>query len=178
MAEEADVAQRLAQGRGPGFARGGRLVVVCAVLAGCIACDRGTKELALARLPEGRRISLLGDTVRLEHARNTGGFLGLGGALPEGARRVVFAFGAGGMSLAALYLALRRSATLRMAIGWTLVGAGGLGNLWDRLATGGWVTDFLNVGVWQLRTGIFNVADVAIMAGLALLLLSGAAPKR
>jgi signal peptidase II len=48
------------------------------------------------------------------------------------------------------------------------VAAGGLGNLWDRLATGGWVVDFMNLGVGPLRTGIFNVADVALMAGVAL----------
>ena len=43
----------------------------------------------------------------------------------------------------------------------------------DRLTTGGWVVDFLNVGVGPLRTGIFNVADVAIMAGVVLLLVQG-----
>jgi signal peptidase II len=30
------------------------------------------------------------------------------------------------------------------------------------------VTDFINVGIGPLRTGIFNVADVAIMLGAAL----------
>ena len=42
-------------------------------------------------------------------------------------------------------------------------------NLVDRVAIGG-VIDFLNIGVGPLRTGIFNVADVAIMAGIALLI--------
>jgi signal peptidase II len=45
--------------------------------------------------------------------------------------------------------------------------AGGASNLADRLARGT-VTDFINVGVGPLRTGIFNVADVAIMLGAAL----------
>ncbi len=31
--------------------------------------------------------------------------------------------------------------------------------------------DFLNMGIGPLRTGIFNVADMAIMAGFALLIL-------
>jgi signal peptidase II len=30
--------------------------------------------------------------------------------------------------------------------------------------------DFLNVGIGPLRTGIFNVADMAIMLGVALLI--------
>jgi signal peptidase II len=35
----------------------------------------------------------------------------------------------------------------------------------DRARNGGHVVDFLNVGVGPLRTGVFNVADVAIVAG-------------
>jgi len=35
--------------------------------------------------------------------------------------------------------------------------------------TAGAVTDFANLGIGWLRTGVFNVADVAIMAGVVLL---------
>jgi signal peptidase II len=34
------------------------------------------------------------------------------------------------------------------------------------------VIDFLNVGIGSLRTGIFNVADMAIMLGVFLLLFA------
>jgi signal peptidase II len=56
-------------------------------------------------------------------------------------------------------------------VGLALIFAGGASNLLDRVAHGS-VIDFMNVGVGPLRTGIFNVADVAIMAGVALLLLT------
>jgi signal peptidase II len=36
---------------------------------------------------------------------------------------------------------------------------------------GGLVTDFMNLGLGQLRTGIFNVADMVIMAGVLVLAL-------
>ena len=53
---------------------------------------------------------------------------------------------------------------------------GGLSNLIDRLIYDGRVTDFLNVGIGSLRTGIFNLADMAILAGALLLVLkTGAA---
>ncbi|HEX8522706.1 MAG TPA: signal peptidase II, partial [Tepidisphaeraceae bacterium] len=55
-------------------------------------------------------------------------------------------------------------------VGLTLVAAGGVSNLADRIAHGS-VIDFLNVGIGSLRTGIFNLADMAIMAGMAMLLL-------
>ena len=46
-----------------------------------------------------------------------------------------------------------------------------VGAIHTRLARG-FVVDFLNVGVGPVRTGIFNVADVAIMAGAALMLIA------
>jgi lipoprotein signal peptidase len=36
---------------------------------------------------------------------------------------------------------------------------------------GGNVTDFPNIGVGPVRTGIFNLADMALMLGLALLVV-------
>jgi signal peptidase II len=52
------------------------------------------------------------------------------------------------------------------------VAAGGASNLIDRLARGT-VTDFMNVGIGPLRTGIFNLADVAITLGAVLVVLGG-----
>jgi signal peptidase II len=51
----------------------------------------------------------------------------------------------------------------------SLICGGGFGNLIDRLRYDGYVMDFLNIGIGPIRTGIFNVADVALMAGIALL---------
>ena len=50
--------------------------------------------------------------------------------------------------------------------------AGGTSNLVDRIAYG-MVIDFVNVGVGPVRTGIFNVADVAIMLGVGIVVLEG-----
>ena len=49
--------------------------------------------------------------------------------------------------------------------------AGGVSNWVDRVVSGS-VVDFMNVGVGWLRTGIFNFADVAIMLGITLFVLS------
>jgi signal peptidase II len=50
--------------------------------------------------------------------------------------------------------------------------AGGASNLLDRI-TYGKVIDFMNVGLGPLRTGIFNVADMAIMLGAAIVVVAG-----
>jgi signal peptidase II len=52
------------------------------------------------------------------------------------------------------------------------IGAGGAGNLIDRVRFDGAVTDFLNLGLGSLRTGIFNVADTLVMLGALVLLIS------
>lgn len=145
-----------------------RRLATAVVLAGCVGCDQATKHVAASLLPEGERVSLLGGVVRLELARNAGAFLGMGSSLGQGARTAVFVWGTAALVLGALVVALRRRTPSSVALGAALVAGGGLGNLWDRVADGGLVTDFLNLGVGPLRTGIFNVADVAIMAGAVL----------
>lgn len=152
----------------PPPARPTRRAALAATIAACVGLDQVTKAIASSRLVLGERHSFLADTFRLELAHNSGAFLGLGATLPEGVRVHLFTWFVGLLVLGALWFAFRPSSPARHALGAALVAAGGLGNLWDRIATGGWVVDFLNLGVGWLRTGIFNVADVALMAGVAL----------
>jgi len=73
-----------------------------------------------------------------------------------------------GLVYAALFA--RRLSTARF-VALALVAGGGTSNLIDRLLYDGRVTDFLNVGIGSLRTGIFNMADMAILAGALLMIL-------
>lgn len=149
------------------------LLVFAAVLLFSVGCDQATKRLAIDRLEGAAPISLAGDAVRFELAANPGGFLSLGAQLPEAVRRVVFVVAVPVALLVVCGLALRsRSLSALAAVGLGLVAGGGIGNWLDRVVTAGHVTDFVSVGVGGLRTGIFNVADVAVMAGVALLLLA------
>ena len=60
-----------------------RLGLFLFVLVGCVGCDQTTKSIAQTYLPQAEVWSFLGDTVRLQLARNHGGFLSLGVSLPE-----------------------------------------------------------------------------------------------
>jgi len=62
-----------------------------------------------------------------------------------------------------------------MLTGFSLIVGGGAGNLFDRLFHGGRVGDFLMAGIGAIHTGIFNFADLAVMAGCVVLVL---APSR
>jgi len=65
-----------------------------------------------------------------------------------------------------IYLIRSEKSTKPKTIAVSLVLGGGFGNLIDRISKDGRVIDFLNVGVGSLRSGVFNLADVAISIGI------------
>jgi signal peptidase II len=135
----------------------------------CLALDQSTKVLATWLLPTVP-ISFLGDTFRLQHALNTGAFLGMAGTWSPEVRFWLLTVLNAGFLVALLAVLLKNWRMPR----WQFIAcvgilAGGLGNLIDRVTNHGQVTDFLNLGIGSLRTGIFNVADVAITGGALLL---------
>ena len=104
--------------------------------------------------------------------RNPGAFLSLGASLPDKWRTAAFTIGAAaGLAAVLLYAMLNSQSGLAQVFALSMICGGGLGNIIDRLIYGGYVRDFLNVGVGPVRTGIFNIADVALMAGCLLLVV-------
>lgn len=150
-----------------------RLVLAVLVLFLCTGFDQMTKGIAREELASAPPISLLNDTIRIVYSENTGATLGMGANLPEGMRFVLFVLLNGLISSATLVTALKmRDLYLSQTVGLLLIASGGLGNLIDRLFNQGAAIDFLNLGVGSLRTGIFNVADILILAGAAIFMLS------
>ena len=145
-------------------------VLLCLLLAGTAGCDRVTKHLAVTNLAGMPERSYLGDTIRLDYHENTGGFLSAGATWPPEIRAAVFQGANGIFLVGTLALAVRFKWSRLGAVGLLLFLAGGFSNLIDRITMGS-VIDFLNVGIGPIRTGIFNVADVAIVAGIGLLML-------
>jgi signal peptidase II len=151
-----------------------RLPRVCGITLACGAVDQVTKAIARATLDEGRALTFLGDTFRLDLSYNAGAFLGLGSGMPDDVRSIVFSVGVACVLLGLLAYALFSNSeppAARTAL--ALVFGGGASNLIDRFVFDGHVTDFLNVGIGSLRTGIFNIADMAISAGVVYLLWIG-----
>ena len=142
----------------------GLRVMLLVAIASTIACDRATKHIATTMLAGTANRSFLADTVRLEYAENAGAFLSLGADWPFWVRTTLFGIGNAVLLLALTVMAMRRRWSRPALLGLALCVAGGASNLLDRLAFGK-VVDFVNVGVGPLRTGIFNVADLAITLG-------------
>ena len=149
-----------------------RYFIVMLTLFCCVGCDQVSKSAARAFLTSGVTRSFLADSLRLQLVQNPGSFLSLGASLPPAWRFVIFTGAVAVLLLALVYAALFAGRLDRIRfVALTLVAGGGISNLIDRLMFQGRVTDFLNVGLGSLRTGIFNVADMMILAGALLMFL-------
>ncbi|WP_293747801.1 signal peptidase II [uncultured Paraglaciecola sp.] len=146
------------------------LLVICLISVGI---DQGTKWYAAEYLPKFEMTSYWGDLLRIGYAENTGAFLGLGSGMSDSAKFWIFVC-AVGLILSALFIYILRTKTQTAyaLASLALIFSGGISNFYDRATNNGAVIDFLNLGFGSLRTGIFNVADMAIMLGVFLLLFA------
>jgi signal peptidase II len=150
-----------------------KLLLFALLIFGSVGCDRVTKDLAREHLSGLGELSYLNDTFRLVYVENPGAALSFGAdwhpdlkfwilsLLPLTVLLLVFGF----------VLKNLNKLSLVHILGLGLIIAGGLGNLLDRFFNNSLVPDFMNLGVNDLRTGIFNVADVCISAGIVITLV-------
>src|SRR5207249_3392434 len=132
-----------------------------ALTGAVVAFDQLTKQLAVTGIERGEPVDVLFG-FELANVRNRGVAFGLlaGGEAP------VMVLTLAAIGLLGVYFALHASRPgLWAAVG--LVGGGARGTLADRVRSGS-VIDFLDPPLWPA----FNVADVAIVAGVALLVVT------
>jgi signal peptidase II len=145
-----------------------KVLLFCITSLVFIGCDRITKDLAKQHLMYREPISYLHNTVRLEYAENTGAALSLGDQLSKPVSFWLLSI----LPLVFLFIlfgyTIKNSKTFSpfKMLALSLIIAGGIGNIIDRLAYDRHVTDFMNLGILNLRTGIFNFADVCVTAGV------------
>jgi signal peptidase II len=126
-----------------------------------LLADQATKAMVAASIDLGERVEVIGDLVVLWHVRNTGAAF----SLFQGGQAfflvvTVLAFG----MLVYFQRTFRgRGPLLHVVLG--LVLGGTLGNLVDRVRLG-YVTDFISVGVGDLRWPTWNVADASLVTGI------------
>jgi signal peptidase II len=130
-----------------------------------VALDQGTKQLVVATIDRGDPVPLaLG--VKLANTRNDGVAFGL----LAGAETLVLVLTLATMAVLLAYFAARPGEPgTWLAVGLVLGGAAG--NLIDRVRLGAAI-DFVDPPAWPA----FNLADVAIVVGVALLALIILAP--
>ena len=152
-----------------------RVLAFVVLVSLTIGCDHATKAAATALLEPDSVVSVVGGAVRLELAHNPGAMLSLGADLPVGLRSLVLLVLVPLGILAAVLLTFRSGSFRTLPLfAAALLAGGGLSNWLDRVVHDGIVIDFVSLGIGPVRTGIFNVADVAVVAGA--LLLAAARP--
>ncbi len=149
-------------------------------MVAALALDQATKAALLLTAPSIAQpheapvliLELFGGWLTIEAGANTGLAFSTGAGLGVLAGMFVAIAGAVivlDLALAGDVLPGRVNAALGLVLG------GAVGNLIDR-ARSGWVLDFVRLDVPVLSRYIFNVADVAIVLGLLILVVVGPSP--
>lgn len=128
-----------------------------------VILDQLSKAWLLANVSAGEVMSIVGDYVRFILSQNSGALFGL-----FRDQAIVFAVvSVGVIGLIVLYHGRAgRSLYLSIALGLLLGGA--VGNMIDRLRLG-YVVDWVDIGLGDLRFWTFNVADSAISLAIVML---------
>ncbi len=150
-----------------------KIFLFCLLSLLFIGCDRVSKDVVRNNLVEGVSTSYLHDTFRLVYVQNTGAALNLGDTLPPKLSLWLLSILPLIVLSIVFYYAIKNAGkmgSLKLH-GICLIFAGGIGNIIDRIFFDRHVTDFMNVGIGNLRTGIFNFADMCVTTGVILFLI-------
>jgi len=147
-----------------------RIAVVLAIAGFVLFVDSVSKAWAVGTLHDADLV-LVPRALELTYAENPGVAFSMFAEAPSIVRLGVLPALALASALLFFFRASRRGGTSTARIAAALVVGGALGNLLDRLRLGH-VIDFIHAhaGTW-LDYPVFNVADVAVFAGVALLVL-------
>ena len=136
-----------------------------------VVADQLTKAWIVSSIAPGESISVVGDYLRLVYGRNNGALFGL-------FRESALLFGLASLVVIGLIVVYHaksgRAPYMSVALGLLLGGA--IGNLIDRLRLG-YVVDFVDAGIGDLRFYTFNVADSAISFAILFLIVAALRPS-
>ncbi|WP_457568063.1 signal peptidase II [Desulfurobacterium sp.] len=132
--------------------------------------DRVTKLLAI-RFLKGRTVVVIPGFFNLVFAENKGAAFSIFSS-STGVLRFLALIGFPAAIVAALayLLVTKREKPLYLKISFSLIIGGAIGNLYDRIAYGT-VVDFLDFYAGRYHWPAFNVADIAVFVGTAMLIL-------
>ena len=145
----------------------------------CYLIDQWTKWLIYTHMEIGSGFTVIPRFFDIIHARNTGAAFGMLQGLPESYRTLFFTvitiIACSAMFI--LFWRMSEDSWMLKAI-FSLIIAGALGNLTDRLLWGE-VVDFLLLHIGRFQWPTFNMADTWISSGMVgLLIYSFIMPKK
>lgn len=138
--------------------------------------DAVLKKYLMHHLKEGEEKEILHGKAVLHPLKNPGAILGMGKEHPGKLNGVVTAM-LGAVGLRLWTLSKKKGHGMEKAA-MTLLAAGGLGNLTDRVCQG-YVDDYIRIPCKNKRLSqiVFNLADIFVAAGAGLMVLSALKEK-
>jgi signal peptidase II len=150
----------------PGADRARSWARVVTLIGSLVAVDQVSKQLVVSSIEKSEPLEIMFG-LELVNVRNRGVAFGL----LAGDKGFVLLLTLGALALLLAYFAINPGRPrLWIAVG--LISGGALGNLADRVRTEA-VIDFLDPPIWPA----FNLADIAIVTGVALLILGLGTPR-
>lgn len=139
-----------------------------------IAIDQISKVIVRNTLTFREEIDVIGSYFQLIWVENKGAFLGMGSDM-DPTLRLIFLLILPTLVLGyVIYYLIKTKELDRLSlIAFCCIAGGGIANVFDRIVYGQ-VTDFFFINLGGVfKTGIFNIADMSVTAGMVMLLLSG-----
>jgi signal peptidase II len=151
-----------------------RVLLILLIITMNIGCDQSTKFLAKNYLKNTDTIMVIDNYFVLRYAENSEAFLSLFSTLPGTFRLILLLILPSiALIITAFYLIRNDGLPLIYIFSLCSILGGGISNVMiDRLFNNQNVIDFMNIGIGSVRTGIFNFADLSIMVGVILILLT------
>jgi signal peptidase II len=147
-----------------------RYFLIIFIVSANLGCDQITKHAARKNLEYLETTSIIGNHFVFTRIENSGAFLSMGDSIPYAAKFILLSVLPLLAMVYGIYFLLKHPYLPPLfLLGLCFVIGGGLGNLYDRFVYGS-VTDFLHIDFYFIKTGIFNLADVSIMIGMAMIL--------
>ena len=135
------------------------------IALGVIAVDRGSK-MVVDGMDLATPYQLIGSYLQIIRGENRGGLFGM----VQGSAPLLALLSVGVILALVIYHERERLPRVSpLTVGVGLLIGGAIGNLIDRVAFG-YVLDFIDIGVGNLRFWTFNIADAGISLGIVILL--------
>lgn len=142
------------------------------IIVTTIAVDQISKVIIRAKVTPYQESNILGKYLTLHNVENTGAFLGMGSDLNPTVKLIfLLILPVAVLAYLIYYIFKNKEIDSYALVALCAIAGGGIANVFDRIVFGS-VTDFLHLDLGGVfRTGIFNLADLAVTSGMITLLI-------
>ena len=149
----------------------------CLMVALTLLLDQSSKYLVHQYMGFRRQIEVIPHLLNITYVENRGGAFGIFATSDSPWKLLIFS----SLSIIALLIIIYFSIKLPLRerlthLGLSLILGGAIGNFADRLRLG-FVIDFIDLHWYRFHWPAFNIADVAICTGVAILIITTLKPR-